>query len=190
LSARQLNKWWTARKGERMSLIRQAIIEQLPPEAMAKPKILVGTYGSDTLGWAALLEAKRRDALLIACFVRQVNLSYKYDGEQKLTIDTDTAALKTFSRYLELGHQAGVPVLPVYDTGFDAAELMAENAAIYGCEKVLIGTSRQGRLYHLIKGTFQRRLESILPPDIQVQVISPDMAPQPPPSAAAAVGGH
>jgi hypothetical protein len=83
-----------------------------------------------------------------------------------------------------------VPVLPVYDTGPDAAELIAENAAIYGCEKVLIGTSRQGALYHLIKGHFQRRLESILPSEIPVQVISPVMAPQPPPRAQAAVGMH
>ena len=66
-----------------------------------------------------------------------------------------------------------MPVLPVYDTGPDAAELMAENAAVYGCERILIGTSRQGALYHLIKGHFQRRLESLLPPEIPVQVIDP-----------------
>ena len=70
--------------------------------------------------------------------------------------------------------EMGVPVLPVYDTGPDAAELLAENAAIYGAERMLIGTSRQGALYHLIKGHFQRRLESLLPPEIPVQVISPE----------------
>ena len=105
---------------------------------------------------------------LVVCFIRQVNLSYKYEGEQKLTIDTDPAALRTFSRFLEAGHAAEVPVLPVYDTGTDAAELIAENAAIYGCDRVLIGTSRQGALYHLIKGHFQRRLEALLPPEIPV----------------------
>ncbi len=172
LSTRKLTKVLAARKGAKPSLIRQAIIEQLPPQAMAKPKILVGTYGSDALAWAAIEEAKRRDALLVVCFIRQVNLSYKYDGEPQLTIDNDPAAQKTFARFLEMGHQAGVPVLPVYDTGFDAAELLAENAAIYGCDRVLIGTSRQGALYHLIKGHFQRRLESILPPDIPVVVLN------------------
>jgi hypothetical protein len=63
--------------------------------------------------------------------------------------------------------------MPVYDTGPDAAVLLAENAATYGCDRVLIGTSRQGALYHLIKGHFQRRLESLLPPEIPVQVIAP-----------------
>ena len=72
----------------------------------------------------------------------------------------------------------------VYDSGSEAAELMAETAAIHGCHKVLIGTSRKGALYHLIKGHFQTRLESVLPPDIKVQVLHPEDHPashNPPP---------
>ncbi len=189
LTARALTKWYAKRLGDKPSLLRQAIIEQLPPDAFAKTKLLIGTYGSDTLAWTALEEAQRRDALLVVCFIRQVNLSYKYDGEQRLTIDTDLAALKTFAKFLELGHAASVPVLPVYDHGTDAAELLAENAAIYGCERVLIGTSRQGAIYHLIKGHFQRRLEGYLPSDMPVQVISPTSTP-PPILNYAAVGAH
>lgn len=171
LTFRYITQWLAERKGPRVSLLRQAIAEQLTPEAMVKPKILLGTYGSEALAPAALAEAKRSGSTLVVCFIRQVNLSYKYD-EKKLTIDTDLAALKTFSKILDNAHDQGVPVLPIYDTGPDAAELMAENAAIYGCERVLIGSSRQGILYHLIKGTFQRRLEAILPPEIPVQVIA------------------
>src|SRR5439155_1008100 len=48
--------------------------------------------------------------------------------------------------------------------------------------RVLLGTSRQGALYHLIKGHFQTRLEALLPPDIPVQVIAPTA---PPPAQAA-----
>jgi hypothetical protein len=84
--------------------------------------------------------------------------------------------LRVFARILDLAHRMAVSVIPVYDTGPDAAELMAENAAMLGCERVLIGSSRQGALYHLIKGTFQRRLESLLPPEIPVEVISPEEA--------------
>jgi hypothetical protein len=174
LAARQLNRWIAGRKGPRPSLLRQAIMSQLPEAAMFRPKILVGTYGSDALARSALHHAAEAHATLVVCFIRQVNLSYKYDGEQSLTIDSDQAALRAFSRFLDLGHDMGVPVLPVYDTGPDAAVLMAENAAIYGCERVLIGTSRQGAIYHLIKGHFQHRLESLLPPEIPVEVITPD----------------
>jgi amino acid transporter len=172
LAARALNKYF-ARKGPKVSLIRQAIMEQLDAGAMARPKILLGTYGSELLAPEAIALCEREAATLVVCFIRQVQLSYKFSAERKLTIETDLAALKTFARFLDLGHAAGVPVLPVYDTGADAAELLAENAAIYNCDRVLIGTSRQGALYHLIKGHFQRRIEALLPAEIPVQVLAP-----------------
>ena len=176
LTLRQVTRA-AARRRPKPSLLRRAIMEQLePPEALGKRRVLLGTYGSDALAPTALEVAKQTDAALVVCFIRQVSLSYKVEAEQQLTIDTDAAALRTFSRFLELGHDAGVPVIPVYDTGPDAAVLMAENAATYACERVLIGTSRQGALYHLIKGHFQRRLEQLLPPEIPVDVIAPRAA--------------
>lgn len=39
---------------------------------------------------------------------------------------------------------------------------------------MLIGTSRQGAVYHWIKGRFQQRLEMLLPPDIVVSVVNPN----------------
>jgi hypothetical protein len=178
LTARQLTRHLATRKGVKPSLLRQAIMEQLEPSSLARPRILLGTYGSDALAVAALEEARRLDAALVVCFIRQVSLSYKYD-EGIFTIDTDIAALRTFSRFLEVGHELGVPVIPVYDTGPDATILLAENAATFGCDRVLIGTSRQGALYHLIKGHFQKRLEGLLPPEIPVQVIAPTTSPPP-----------
>lgn len=171
LSARVATRWYAGRKGEKPSLLRQAISEQLEPADLLRRRILLGTYGSDVLATAALAEAKQLDAVLVVCFIRQVNLSYKHD--ERRTIDTDLAAMRTFGRFLDAGHAMDVPVMPVYDTGPDAAELLADTAATYGCDRVLIGTTRQGVLYHLIKGTFQRRLEALLPPEIPVQVITP-----------------
>src|SRR5258708_16675181 len=92
------------------------------------------------LASAAIRVAKEKGCTLIVCFIRQISLSYKYD-ERRLNIDTDIAALRTFSRFLDLGHQNGVPILPVYDSGPEAAELMAETAAIYGVGEVVIGTN-------------------------------------------------
>ena len=173
LTARQVTKVIAARAGKR-SLLQQAVMEQLTTEALARRRVMVGTYGSVALAPSALSLAKQHGAALVVCFIRQVALSYKYEADRKSGIDSDLAAQRTFSRFLDLAHETEVPVIPVYDTGGDAAELMAETAAVYGCERVLIGTSRKGALYHLIKGHFQRRLESLLPPDIPVQVISPE----------------
>jgi amino acid transporter len=171
LSARAATRWLQSRH-PKPSLLRQAIIEQLTPAALAKPKLLIGTYGSETMAPAAIAEAKEENASLVVCFIRQVALSYKHESEQRLSLDTDLAAQKTFSHFLELGHKMKVPIIPVYDTGPNAAELLAEAAAIHGVQHILIGTSRQGALYHLIKGSFQRHLEALLPPEIPVQVIS------------------
>jgi hypothetical protein len=177
LAARQLTKWLANRKGPQVSLLKRAIYEQWPENAAIMPKILVGTYGSDALAAAAFATARQDHAALVVCFIRQVSLSYKWD--QALTIDSDLAAQRTFARYLDLGHQYSVPVIPVYDMGANAAELMAENAAIYGCSKALIGTSRNGALYHMIKGHFQTRLENLLPDDVKVEVIGDNVPVEP-----------
>jgi len=174
LSARAATRWLHVRKGK-LSLLRQAIAEQLTSEALAKPRLLVGTYGSEALAPTALALAREQGAALVTCFIRQVALSYKYEGET-MSIDTDLAAQKTFQRFLELGHEFAVPIIPVYDHGPDAAVLLAEAAAMNGCDRVLIGTSRRGVIYHLVKGSFQRRLETLLPPEIPVQVIATEPA--------------
>ncbi len=174
LTARAATRWHARRRGDQTTLIRRAIQEQLSPEALGKPKILVGTYGSVALAPMALREAKRTNHALVVCFVRELSLSYKFNSaEKRLTIDTDLAAQRAFVRYLDWGHAMGVTVLPVYDTGPNAAELMAENAALYGCDRVLLGTSRRGALHRLVKGRFQHRLESILPPEVHVEVVKP-----------------
>jgi len=85
---------------------------------------------------------------------------------------------------LELGHEFNVPIIPVYDQGPDAALLLAEAAAMNGCERVMIGTSRRGVIYHLVKGSFQRKLETLLPGEIAVQVVAVE------PAAVATPGGN
>jgi hypothetical protein len=60
----------------------------------------------------------------------------------------------------------------MYDVGTNAPELIAEFAAMNAVDRVLIGSSRRGALHHILKGSFQRRLESLLPPEIPVQVLS------------------
>jgi amino acid transporter len=186
LSARQLNKWLANRKGPRPSLLRQAIMQQLGGGALDRPKVVVGTYGSEAMARPALAEAQRSGCTLVVCFIRSVALGRNWGP--KLTMDTDIAALRVFARFLDLGHEMGVPVLPVYDSGEDAAYLLAEAAALTGSERILLGTSRQGPLYHLIKGHFQQRLEALLPEEIRVQVLQPAES-QPPVEVPAAPRG-
>lgn len=171
LLARRFTKWAAARR-PRPSLLQQAIMEQLTPEALAKPKLLLATAGSDAMAPAALAAAKAENAALVVCFVREVSLSYKVGDEGRLNLSTDLAAQELFTEFLEHGHREGVPIIPMYDTGPSSAELIAEHAALNAVQAVLIGTSRRGAFHKLVKGSFQKKLESLLPPEIPVRVLS------------------
>jgi amino acid transporter len=175
LSLRQLTRI-AARRRAKPSLLRQAIMEQLTPGALSRPKVLLATAGSDDYALPALEIARQEDSALVVSFVRAVSLSYKVEAEANLSLDTDPAAQALFVDFLEHGHKMGVPIIPMYDTGPDAAVLIAEHAAMHGATKVLIGSSRRGALHHIIKGSFQRKLEQLLPPEIPVQVLEPQEA--------------
>lgn len=172
LSLRQITRA-TAKRRPRPSLLRQAIVEQLPESAMAMRRLLLATAGSATNADVALRFAKQESSALVVCFIRDVALSYKIEAEKTFSLDTDPAAQLLFRDFLSRGHNMGVPIIPAYDTGRNAPELIAELAAVNAVEKVLIGTSRRGTLYHLIKGSFQSQLEQLLPPEIPVEVLPP-----------------
>ena len=80
---------------------------------------LTNTNFRNSTGWPD--PAQRMSCRDIATVARRLVQDfpefYKYDSEKKLSIDTDLVALRIFSRFLDAGHQMGVPVLPVYDTG-------------------------------------------------------------------------
>jgi nucleotide-binding universal stress UspA family protein len=173
LIARRFTRWHASRR-PKPTLLQQAIMEQLTPEALAKPKYLLATAGSDAMAGPALAAAREGGAALVVCFIREVALSYKAVGdERRLTLDTDPAAQELFTDFLEHGHREGVPIIPMYDTGQSSPELIAETAAMNAVNAVLIGTSRRGAFHRLVKGSFQKKLESLLPSDIPVKVLTP-----------------
>lgn len=161
-----------ARRRPKPSLLRRAIMEQLPEDAMSRRKILLATAGSDEMADAALAIAQAENAALVVTFIRPVALSYKVEAENRMSLDTDPAAVDLFTEFLEHGHRYNVPVIPMYDIGTNAPELIAEFAALNAVDRVLIGSSRRGAIHQILKGSFQRRLESLLPPEIPVQVLT------------------
>jgi amino acid transporter len=171
LSLRQITRYAASRRAK-PSLLRQAIMEQLTPEALAKPRILLATAGSAAMADTAMEIAAAEGAALVVCFIREVALNYKIEAETRFTLDNDPAAQAMFADFLEKGHEYEVPIIPMYDTGTNAAEQLVELAAMNAVDRILMGSSRRGTLHHIIKGSFQRRIESLLPPDIHVQVLS------------------
>lgn len=175
LIVRQITRHATAKR-PKPSLLRQAVVEQLPADALLRPKLLLATAGSPQNAESAFRMAHDGHYALVVCFIRDVALSYKIEAERRFTLETDPAAQALFRSFLAKAHQFEVPLIPAYDTGRNAPELIAEIAAIFGVDKVLIGSSRRGALHQIIKGDFQRKLEVLLPPDIPVTVIGPEGA--------------
>jgi nucleotide-binding universal stress UspA family protein len=134
--------------------------------------MLLATAGSAAMADAAMEIAAAENAALVVCFIREVALNFKIEAETRFTLDNDPAAQAMFADFLEKGHEYGVPIIPAYDTGTNAAEQLVELAAMNAVDRILIGSSRRGTLHHIIKGSFQRRIESLLPPEIHVQVLS------------------
>jgi amino acid transporter/nucleotide-binding universal stress UspA family protein len=160
-----------AKRRPKPSLLRQAIVEQLPPDALALPRVMLATAGSDAMADAAIDLAKREHAALVVSFIRDVALNYRVNAENVFTLDTDPAAQALFADFLKHGHDAGVPIIPMYDTGSDAPVAIAEGAAMNGVSTILIGSSRRSALHQIIKGKFQNRLEALLPPEVTVRVL-------------------
>ena len=174
LTMRQITRAQLKRR-PKPSLLRQAIMEQLPADAMLRPKVLLATAGTDQLAETALEIARQLHAALVVCFVRDVALSYKVEAEARFTLDTDPARQAAFAHFLYgHAHRSSVPDHSdmAFQSDSDPAELIAEHAAMNGVEKVLIGSSRRGSLHRLVKGSFEQNLESLLPPEVPIQVIS------------------
>ena len=74
LTGRMLTKLLRRRGGPKRTLLEQAINDQLTLAALTKPRVLVGTYGSDRIAPAAL-RARQNNALLVVCFIREVQVS-------------------------------------------------------------------------------------------------------------------
>ena len=67
---------------------------------------------------------------MVVSFVREVTLDFRAGVDERMNIDTDPAAQAMIIGFLEKGAKYGVPIIPTYDTGPDAAILIAEAAAM------------------------------------------------------------
>ena len=164
------------------SLLRQAIIEQLTPGRAGQARSSCSrTAGSDALADAALAIAQgtrtRRWSSASSARSRCPTRSKPRRGSRSTPTRPPRRCSPTSS---STATSTACRSSPSTTPGTNAAELIAEHAAINGVNKVLIGTSRRGALHHLIKGSFQQQLEILLPPEIPVQVLTlHDPSPEP-----------
>jgi len=171
LSARSLSWWWKTRRGTTEDPLKDAVARQPAKIDPAKPKLIVVTYGSLHFARQAMERACSEDAALVVCFLRDVALSYKYGGSGWFTIDTDMAARKTFAKYLELGFEMKVPVIPTYHAGHHTAEMLAKLVESTHSKIILLDPISKGRLRTFRRRRGRARLKAILPGDVKVEIL-------------------
>ena len=172
LIARALTKRFAARTTP-AQLLQEAIVEQLPAAAFSMPRILLATAGSTALADRALKYALERNSALVVTFIREMSISRLGPDAVHMSIEGDIAAQTMFAEFLHAGHRHGVPVIPAYDAGENPAEMLAEQAAVYGADEIILGSSRRSALHRMIKGSFQRKVESLLPEGVRVTIMEP-----------------
>ncbi len=116
----------------------------------SKPKIMLAARGRYQSEYAIDL-AKRRDATLMAIFVRQVRL-LDLSPDKAPRIETDQAAQETLGTTAMLAKEAGVPFIPIYVTSTTIADEILDYTVTYGCDTLIMGKSRRSNVARRLEG--------------------------------------
>ena len=134
------------------------------PKAIPNTKFLLALkVRNERLLRFAIEEAKARNAFLFVLRVKEIavgslpaQLDMPTNGEQKWIEDMCAES--------ELGFQT--IQIPSYDVGYT----IAEQAATFGVERVIIGAEQRSRLEYVLKGSVMKALSSLLPEEVQLVI--------------------
>jgi len=134
------------------------------PKAIPSTKYLLALkVRNDRLLRFAIEEAKARNAFLFVLRVKEIavgslpaQLDMPTNGEQKWLEDVCA----------ESGIGFQTIQIPSYDVGYT----IAEQAATFGVERVIIGAEQRSRLEYVLKGSVMRALSSLLPEEVQLVI--------------------
>ncbi len=138
-----------------------------------KPKIMLAARGRYQSEYAIDL-AKRRDATLMAIFVRQVRVMDMAPGRAP-QIDTDQAAQETLGTTAMLAKEAGVPFIPIFVTASSIAEEILDYTVTYGCDTLIMGKSRRSNVARRLEGDVITQVAKDLPEGIILMTRAADI---------------
>jgi amino acid transporter len=118
---------------------------------------------SDRLLKFAIEEAKARDALLIVLRVREIAVD-ALPG--KLELSTNGVEQKIEDLCSEAGINYEIVTIPSYEVGYT----IAEQAATFGVDRVILGATDRGVLENALKGNVIRSVSQLLPEEVQLVI--------------------
>jgi nucleotide-binding universal stress UspA family protein len=106
-------------------------------------------------------EAKARDAFLFILRVKEIAVG-------ALPAMLEVPANGAEERIEGICNESGIDfqslMIPSYDVGYT----IAEQAATFGVDRVIIGAQQRSRLEYALKGSVMRSLSALLPEDVQL----------------------
>lgn len=125
-------------------------------------KYLLATKGlNEKLLKFAIEEAKHRNAFLFILRVKEIAV-----GALPAQLDMPTNGQER--RIEEICNEAGIQHQSVQIPSYDVGYTIAEQAATFGVERVIIGAQHRSRLEYALKGSVMRGLSQLLPEDVQL----------------------
>ena len=137
-------------------------------------RLLMPTRGNPALIQFAVHYAKDRKAALFPLFVREVALTFRERGAKvgsdTMTLANDAEARKIFADVQRECDNAGVPMVPLYAVNDSPAEVILDNAAMFGVDAVLMGVSQRGAVWKTLKGDVLQDVITYLPKSIPLLI--------------------
>ncbi len=132
--------------------------------SMPSTKYLLASKGlNEKLLRFATEEAKSRKAFLFVLRVKEIAVGAL---PEQLEMPTNGQEQRINQICTEAGIDFQSIQIPSYDVGYT----IAEQAATFGVERVIIGAQQRSKLEYVLKGSVMRSLSSLLPEDVQLVI--------------------
>ncbi|HVN49090.1 MAG TPA: universal stress protein [Bacteroidota bacterium] len=165
LAARQL-----AKRKQPASLVTEEVHEAAAPTrkrrrtAMPSKRYLLAMKELDEhLLKFAVEEAKQRNALLFVLRVQEISVGLL---PARMTMSVNGAEERIEEICIAAGIDFQLITIPSYDIGYT----IVEQAATFGVDRVILGTTKRSMLDYVLRGSVMRSLGELLPEDVQLVI--------------------
>jgi amino acid transporter len=134
-----------------------------------KMRIMVATQGNPRLIEFAIKTCKSRQAELQILFIRLLAVTPM--GTTTIpTLAEDEHAQALFERLREQAKEAGVPLRLLYGVARDIPDAILDMAVTHGADQLLLGATRRGALWKVMKGDVIQAVAEQLPEGIDLLI--------------------
>jgi nucleotide-binding universal stress UspA family protein len=154
------------------SIVRPEALARFRPNFAPGQSILVAARGFTRVLQYALEEARFRQGSLYVLYVKElaVTLPGAPASPDRPRWQDDRLASEIMYGMLEVGREAGVPVVPVFAVSDDPASTIVDLAATIGVDILMVGSASRNSLVQLLKGNVVTEVARNLPGNIQLVI--------------------